>query len=159
MRRGMTVLAILVTVALALLPAGSSLATTSATTSAVWTAGDVDEERVIPVGWRSHYEAYDCIQRHACEHLEGVAFVTLDISEPMEQADDRAVFYVTNGLRTAAVTLWYVVGYDGDGNAIEDWRDDQRAFGLKGEMDPSTRELRLFPVQSAPTEYHLRVYT
>lgn len=144
-----------------LVPASTAAAQTSCPSCLVWNAPDYltpDEDKLIPAGFPSFGHAEDCVEREDCQELEGVAFVTEDISDEMEDYDGYAQFTVMNGYHSSATTYWLVVSYDENGTIEDWWYDTEADWGLIGELGPGARELRLFPVQSAATEYHLDVY-
>lgn len=113
----------------------------------------------IPTGWPSWYYAAknDCIPQDGCPHLEGVMYDDVDISEPMEAYETEAEFTVGNGI-TSLTTVWMVCSYDGSGETIHCYNDDEWNWGLSGELSADARELRLFPSKSASNTYHLDVF-
>lgn len=142
------------------LPAISSQAGTGLT-SIVHEVADIEEENVIPLGWPSWYEAEECIAIGSCPHLEGQAFAHVNFSEVMKDYDpeeDTAKFVLYNTMLSARTTLWFACSYAGDGTVLDCWYDEHRAWGLSGELSQDARELRLFPIQSAPNEYYLDVW-
>lgn len=157
MRRG-TVEAMAIFGALMLLTftAGGSFAATALASGGLDMA-DMEEDNVIPAGWPSYSEAKQCIFKGSCPELEGKAYADVDISTEMQAYQDGAVFYVSNAI-LSPTTLWFVCSYNEDGRALDCWYDQERSWGLRGELSSDARELRLMPVQSAPNEYHLDLY-
>lgn len=117
---------------------------------------DRDEEDIIPAAWPTHDDARECIFKGSCPHLEDIAYVDVDISDQMESATDGARFSVNNEL-VGPITMWLVCSYDGSGQALDCWFDDERGWGADGDLSNEARELRLFPVQSGPAEYDVRI--
>jgi hypothetical protein len=142
--------------ALVTFTAGGASAVTFAA-SAAFTAAEQDQDGVLPAGWPSYVEARDCIRQGQCEHLEDVAFAHVDISAEMQHYTDIAYYEVSNGL-VSTTTLWMVCSYDGQATLLDCWYDDRRSWGMSGELSQEARELRLFPIQSAPNEYHFSLY-
>lgn len=136
---------------------GGGASASLATTSGVFEVADADQDKVIPASWPTHSDARQCIFKGSCPHLEDVAYADVDISKAMQDHEEYAYFSVTNGL-LGPTTMWLVCSYDGDGQAIECWFDDERGWGVKGELTQDARELRLMPIQSSPAEYHLKVW-
>lgn len=128
-------------------------------TSIVHEVLDFDEDKLIPVGWSSTYEAEECIYKGSCPNLEGVAFAHVDISEAMENYEDQADFALYNAQMTSRTTLWMVCTYDDAGWALDCMYDDpHRAWGYMADLDEDVRELRLFPIQSMHNEYWLELW-
>lgn len=125
-------------------PAGA-LATSESTYSA---------DGYLPAGWPNFDSAEYCVFQDSCIELEGEAFADVDISAAMANYEDSATFWVTNSL-VDRTTLWFVCSYDADGRALQCFYDDERDWGMMGNLGPDARELRLFPVHSSPNSYHL----
>lgn len=125
--------------------------------SGAWETADVRTSNVIPAGWPDYGSAKDCIFKGQCPNLEDTAYKDVDISDAMQDWEDGATFHVTNGL-VSVTTLWLVCSYNADGKALECWFDNERDWGLRGDLSKDARELRLFPVHSAPNEYELRLW-
>lgn len=154
-RRTRRIFALVSAAVLATMSAASGMALTT-TTSGAYSAADVDSSKVIPAGWPSYQDATDCVW-NPCDHLKDRAFVDVDISNAMADYEDSAHFYVVNGF-VSQTTYWFVCSYDADGFPLDCWYDGERSWGMMGELSPDAHELRVFPIQSAASEYHLYVY-
>lgn len=148
-------LAVLSAFVFVLMSAGPGVAVTT-TTSGAYTTADVDSSKVIPAGWPTYEDATSCVW-NPCDHLRDRAYVDVDISDAMADYEDYAEFYVVNGF-VSQTTYWFVCSYDSSWTPIDCWYDDERSWGMMGELSPDAHELRVFPIQTAASEYHLYVY-
>lgn len=142
------------TLALLVVPATTGAAVTQLLSGVVG-AADVNEDNFIPASFPDKNGARDCIY-NPCSEYEGLTFVDVDISEEMTGVRGPTQFTVRDVSPASSETVWFVCAYMEHGNP-NCHHDFAKGNGLQSSLSPEARELRLFPLDTAATEYWLDI--